>query len=305
MKNTPLISIITPTYNRAHTLVECIESVLNQCYPHFEWWIIDDGSADDTATIINQYEDERIKYYPLGKHTGSLSYLRNLGVSKAKGTYISFIDSDDCWLPQKLTEQIHAIQQHSTAKWAFCDVIEFNQTAMLRDGIYQRLNRTNGVYPNLFTDLIHGQLIIFPSSVLIHRTAFAEVGQFDESLPLSDQAFLIRLAKQCTAYFSNAKLVKIRKHDQNMSHQPKIQESGHLEIIQQLEAAYQSRLVSSDFYQQRKAQLLFGLGKVYQHSRQYQQALNTYQQAQKYSSFPSKLWLKIALHYCWTCIHPK
>lgn len=92
-----MISIIIPAYNAADYLAKTIQSVLNQTYPDFELLLIDDGSTDRTKEIVKDYQakDARIKYYY--KENGGVSSARNVGLQKATGDFVSFLDSDDLW----------------------------------------------------------------------------------------------------------------------------------------------------------------------------------------------------------------
>lgn len=92
----PFFSIITPTYNRSQSISKAIDSVLVQDFSDWEYIIVDDGSTDDTAQIVEKYaaDDERIKYFPLPKNQG-VSTARNEGMKIAKGKYMLFLDSDD------------------------------------------------------------------------------------------------------------------------------------------------------------------------------------------------------------------
>lgn len=94
MIHNPLVTIITPTYNRAHLLPNVIKSVLNQTYPNWEYLIVDDASTDETAEVVQNIDDERIKYIPCPVNGGN-AQARNVGVNAAKGEFIAFIDSDD------------------------------------------------------------------------------------------------------------------------------------------------------------------------------------------------------------------
>src|SRR5262245_21012221 len=108
---TPKVSIILPTYNRAKLIMETIESVLNQTYSNLELIIIDDGSNDNTEELITQIQDERIKFHKAGR-IGIVGKIKNIGIEKATGDLIAFIDSDDLWAKTKLEKQIAALQQY-------------------------------------------------------------------------------------------------------------------------------------------------------------------------------------------------
>ena len=109
----PTVSIITPSYNSSNFIAETIKSVLNQTYQEWEMIIIDDYSSDISINIIEKYikKDNRIKLLKLEKNVGP-AYARNIGIKEAKGKYISFLDSDDIWYPNKLEEQIKFMQKN-------------------------------------------------------------------------------------------------------------------------------------------------------------------------------------------------
>ena len=106
----PLVSIITPCYNAEDFIEETIQSIQNQSFTDWEWFIIDDFSEDASVSIIAAYaqNDARIKLLPLKKNSGA-AVARNMGIALAKGKYMTFIDADDIWLPQFLEENIARI----------------------------------------------------------------------------------------------------------------------------------------------------------------------------------------------------
>ena len=108
-----LVSIITPSYNSARFINECVESVLEQTYINWELIIVDDASNDNSRELIITIaaRDNRIKFIFLNKNIG-VAGARNIALEKSKGRYIAFLDSDDVWKKQKLTKQIHFMQSH-------------------------------------------------------------------------------------------------------------------------------------------------------------------------------------------------
>lgn len=101
-----LVSVIIPVYNRENTIGRAIDSVLCQTYSSLELIIVDDGSTDGTVKRIKEYNDNRIKLICSEKHGGA-NQARNIGMMNAKGEYIAFQDSDDEWLPDKLSIQLN------------------------------------------------------------------------------------------------------------------------------------------------------------------------------------------------------
>lgn len=107
MENYGLVSIITPSYNSAHYIIDAIESIISQTYPHWELLITDDCSTDNSVEIITNYvaKDFRIKLFRTEINSGA-GVCRNKSIENAKGRFIAFCDSDDCWFPQKLEKQL-------------------------------------------------------------------------------------------------------------------------------------------------------------------------------------------------------
>lgn len=112
MADQPLISIIIPTYNRAHLIGETLDSILAQTYTNWESLVVDDGSTDTTVEVVSNYvvNDKRIKLFnrPKTKQKGA-NTCRNIGLNQAKGDYVVFFDSDDLMTPDHLQVKISAI----------------------------------------------------------------------------------------------------------------------------------------------------------------------------------------------------
>lgn len=104
-KRMPLVSVIIPTYNRAHTLPASIDSVLCQTYDNLEVIVVDDGSTDGTEIFVRGLADSRVRYIKNSGNHGPAA-ARNLGVRRAEGEYVAFQDSDDEWRPDKLEKQM-------------------------------------------------------------------------------------------------------------------------------------------------------------------------------------------------------
>ncbi|MCG3207723.1 MAG: hypothetical protein FOGNACKC_01323 [Anaerolineae bacterium] len=98
------VTVIIPTYNRSVYLAQTLRSVLNQTYPYFEVVVIDDGSSDNTAEVVNNFSDGRLHY--LYQSNSGRSSARNRGIAAAKGNYLAFLDDDDLYLPHKLACQV-------------------------------------------------------------------------------------------------------------------------------------------------------------------------------------------------------
>ena len=110
----PIVSVIIPTYNRAHLIGRAIRSVLEQTYRDFELIVVDDASTDNTEEVVKSFNDGRLRYIRLGENTGTSSVPRNTGIKAAGGEYVALLDSDDEWFPEKLEKQINKFKSVSS-----------------------------------------------------------------------------------------------------------------------------------------------------------------------------------------------
>lgn len=113
-KKLPLISIIMPAYNSHKTIQDSIQSVCNQTYSKWELLVIDDCSTKDIQSIVIKFQDKRIHYIRLA-HNKGVANARNIGIAKAQGRYIAFLDSDDMWHTEKLSMQLVFMQKNHYA----------------------------------------------------------------------------------------------------------------------------------------------------------------------------------------------
>ena len=113
IKDSPTVSVIIPTYNRARLVGRAIQSVLNQTYQNFELIVIDDGSTDNTEEVVKGFRDERLHYIRLSEGSGGSAVPRNTGLKTARGEYIAILDDDDSWLDEaKVKEQVEFLNAH-------------------------------------------------------------------------------------------------------------------------------------------------------------------------------------------------
>jgi glycosyltransferase involved in cell wall biosynthesis len=168
------ISVIIPTFNRAHTLLRALSSVLAQSYPASEIIVVDDASVDNTELLIKAYA--QIKFIKLIENRG-VSHARNEGIKQASSEWIALLDSDDEWNPDKLAKQVAAAK-------AYPGVHAFHTNEIwIRNG--KRVNPMNKhVKPDGWVyEASLSMCCISPSSILLHRSLLEQCGEFDESLP--------------------------------------------------------------------------------------------------------------------------
>ena len=128
-----LVSVIIPTFNSEKYISDTIISVQNQTYQNWEMLLVDDGSTDETQTIITSFlTDKRIQFYPLEKNSGT-GVARNFALAKANGKYISFLDADDLWKSDKLEKQINFMQMKKLPfTFSFYDCIDEQGNSLKR-----------------------------------------------------------------------------------------------------------------------------------------------------------------------------
>ncbi|MFT3753406.1 MAG: glycosyltransferase [Paludibacter sp.] len=195
MKFTPLVSIITPTYNHEKYIGDCIQSVQSQTYENWEMIIVDDGSTDDTYSIAKKlsYNDPRIKVFTQ-KNIGifRLGETYNFALSKAQGKYIAVLEGDDIWLPEKLIMQIEAIEADKDIVLSFGKA--FSSTTDLKSNysLTDFSKFTNSILENnpigTATEVLLFRNFIVALTVLVRRSALEKIGGFKQShkLPLVD-----------------------------------------------------------------------------------------------------------------------
>ena len=208
MDKTDLISIIIPTYNRAHIIKQSIESVLNQTYNNIELIIVDDGSIDNTKEVVDSIKDERIIYVKQ-ENQGACS-ARNKGVDFAKGQYIAFHDSDDVWHLDKLEKQIKALKQNN-ADIVFCKMFVFGN---FKKRIVPK-NFKEGFLQN------HSLPLGISTQTLIGKSEIFFNNKFDTNVPrLQDFELLLRIHKNYSVYCIDEPLVDYCVQKDSISEKP-------------------------------------------------------------------------------------
>lgn len=182
-----MISVIIPTYNRAKTIKRAIDSVLKQTYSNTEIIVIDDCSTDNTLDIIKSYKNDKIRYYKLEQNSGAC-VARNKGIEIALGSYISFLDSDDEYLKEKLEKQMKILKETNT-QVTFC-ALNFIENLKMKKipniNIDKIKNMTNELLKENFIDT---------STILAHKEVFKTI-KFDKVLPrFQDWDIAIRISK--------------------------------------------------------------------------------------------------------------
>jgi glycosyltransferase involved in cell wall biosynthesis len=166
------VSAVTPTYNRAGYLAECIDSVLGQDFPGLEHVIVDDGSTDDTPRVLERYEG-RVRAFR--QENAGQSTAWNVAVEKARGEYVAFLDSDDAWLPGKLARQIPMLDADPGAGLLYAAVEYIDEKGERSPVRQSRRGTPSGwILPHL---LRHN--VMNTGTVVVRRELLEKAGSFD------------------------------------------------------------------------------------------------------------------------------
>ena len=174
-----LISIITPTYNRASYLPETIRSALGQTYTNFELIIVDDGSEDDTCSVLEPFlADTRVRYF-YQKNQGQ-SVARNVAIAQSSGGLIAFLDSDDVWKPDKLEKQVAVFEAYPDV-----DIVHGDEAVIdERSVVISRKNMAR--HSGFITRQLLADNSVSITTALVKRRCFEEMGCFDVSVGVAD-----------------------------------------------------------------------------------------------------------------------
>jgi len=205
-------SVIIPSYNRAHLLSRALDSVLAQTLPATEIIVVDDGSSDHTTELIS-YHYPQVIY--LRQENKGVSAARNRGIQYAKGEWIALLDSDDEWLPEKLASQFALLHEAPESKLIHADEI------WIRNGVrVNQMKKHTKRGGHIFQHCLP-LCAISPSTSLIHRSLFDELGLFDESLPAcEDYDLWLRItARYPVLYCDTPLIIKYGGHEDQLSQQ--------------------------------------------------------------------------------------
>ena len=218
VRDTVLISVVIPTYNRARLVRAAVESVLAQTYPKYEIVVVDDGSTDGTGESLQHLvsrggDDSNAVRYCYQPNLGQ-SAARNRGISEARGELIAFLDSDDVWLPEKLEWQVRAIEQFGNRCGAcFTDAsllnyADRNTTSFREEG--RHYGQEMGIDCGTVRTLARSFGNYWVSALLARTALVRQIGGFDCQIRFAeDHDFTFRLSLVTSFCYVNYPLVRI------------------------------------------------------------------------------------------------
>jgi len=216
MAENPVVSVYISSYNHARYLPQTIDSVLSQSFQDFELLILDDGSTDNSHEVLSDYQQQypdKIRYFWHEGHANrGISYSCNLALARARGTYFTWLGSDDYWLPEKLAIQVKFMVEHPAVGLSYTSAHTLSATGE----VFPALTAQGYVSADAWQQFIVFNPII-ASTAMVARHCFDVVGTFDENLVFSDWELWIRLAVKYAVAFLPDPLAAYRVHGQNIS----------------------------------------------------------------------------------------
>lgn len=237
------ISVIIPTYNRAHLIEQTLTSIVQQSYPPCEIIVVDDGSKDQTEAVVRHF-GSAVRYCRV--KNGGQGPARNVGASLAKGSWLAFCDSDDLWHPDKLALQAKLCDNAPEVEYTFTnfrtvvDDVWSIQTKFDSSPVgfwelpMRKIDEDLLVIEKPLIPRILGHQPIFPSTIMMKKQFLHRMGGWGEVFPRSpveDFEFVLRCVDRPPIGVVRTPVVGIRKHSSNVSGNPLRATMGEIEIL--------------------------------------------------------------------------
>lgn len=214
MSRAPAVSVVMPAYNHAEFVVEAIESVLGQDFGDLELLVGDDGSRDETVARARSVRDPRLEVIESEVNRGAAAVHNEL-VARARGRYVAVINSDDVWMPGKLSKQLAFLEGHpdfgacfGRARFVARDGADIPKESLDFGGIFDVDNRSRGAWLRHF--FLRGNCLCHPTA-LLRREVYARLGPYDNRLrQLPDFDMWVRLVKACAFYVFPDEFIRFR-----------------------------------------------------------------------------------------------
>lgn len=210
------VSIIIPTRDRSTLLPRAIRSIKKQSFKHWECIIIDDGSTDNTQEVFyhETFNDKRFKYFK--QKALGIASARNHGISKAKGKYLAFLDSDDEYLPDGIEKLYHEISMHTRAKLVYADYLVFEENSNILRKYYTFSPPSKPELYQCF--IVPRNNPILPSACIVDRNAFTKTGTLDEYFITSEMVeFWGRFVEKFDIHYLNDFTTIYHRHDEQIT----------------------------------------------------------------------------------------
>ena len=208
--NFPLVSIVITTHNRPTLLKRAIDSAVGQTYPKTEIIVVDDASEKETQAVCSQYKNIKYYYIPKEESKGG-NHARNLGIKASSGKYVSLLDDDDYWKPEKIEKQVNTLE--SNPQCGICYTDYYREEVCPDGSTILHEDKINRLFQGDMHVKIWACIIITTSKIMARRDILIQIGIFDEELGFwQDYELLMRLS-QVTAFINCCETLTIIRDD--------------------------------------------------------------------------------------------
>lgn len=298
MKADALVSVVIPAYNYGRFVGATLESVLCQSFRSLDVIVIDDGSTDETADVLEKFrQDERVRIYTQSNQ-GCIKTM-NRGVELSRGNFVGFCGSDDLWNAEHVGHLMDAFEQYPDAGLVFDNAEYFISESGERRGLVI----PEGACRSLSEDVVSLQQIFIHNWItncnfIVRRNVLEHVGLFDPDVyMIGDLHLLYRIAAHYPVYFADYVGVKIRIHGQNMTIRNPHYEYG-VRCLEDIRANYPAvyRNIGSSIFARKLGRKYFRLGRYYERMGELEKARPMYWKAiQTRMSRPNYYWRYLRL----------
>jgi glycosyltransferase involved in cell wall biosynthesis len=292
------ISVIIPTYNSAAYLPEAIESALNQTVAPLEVIVVDDGSTDQTAQILEHYSGRIVL---IAQENRGLSAARNRGMEEARGDLIAFLDADDVWLSGKLEKQLSCLEDHPRAGLVHSAVIFWEARTGRKYWWDDGKLATGSCYEVFFR-----RNVVVVSSVIVRKECLDRIGNFDEELrrrTCEDYDLWFRIARHYELAYVEEPLTLYRLHDANASRRTLAMAEDSLYVVRKALRADPElgRSLGRGVVDRRLFELHFNVGYHHHDAGRTAEARSAFLQALQHRPFSTRAWSLYLLNF----LHPE
>jgi glycosyltransferase involved in cell wall biosynthesis len=247
----PAVSVVLPTYNRADLLLRTVASILSQDFDDLELIVVDDGSDDETLCVVTGISDQRLRYIRLQENRG-VGFARRTGLQYVSGTYVALADSDDLWLPGKLSAQVEMFEDHPQIEILFGDYLDIDHVSGTQEMGFAVAQRgmscltTHNLSGDLWIvddgiemALLRGSGFIATPTVMLRDSTLKSAGNFDGSLRVAEDFEFWWRVSVLGAQFAYIDRPLIERHKYRSSLTNSVVEAS-LQLLKALEACHQT-----------------------------------------------------------------
>jgi glycosyltransferase involved in cell wall biosynthesis len=232
------VSVIIPTYNGSRYLLGAVKSVLDQNYPDMEIIVVDDGSTEDICSVLDPFLD-RIIY--LRQDNAGVGAARNMGIRKAKGKYVAFLDDDDLWLPGNIKSLVQLLDNdHQCA-------LAYSYPTLIDENGEEISNERPSRMPSgdVYLELLRKNRINTASVTMLRRSILEEVGYFNTDIISEDWDLWLRIARKYRVLFCDKMIVCYRIRSNSLSKKYDRMLDGHVSVVKSA-LAHQGNIIGQN-----------------------------------------------------------